>query len=227
MNVGTEPVRSRAGLVSSVAWSVGGRTTYALEGSVFNGGSTIQWLRDELHLIDSAPECDRLAESVDSSGGVIVVPAFTGMGAPYWDMYARGAILGVTRGTGRAHIARAVLESIAFQVTDLMLAMRQDAGCDITCLRADGGASVSDILLQMQADLLRIPVDRPAMVETTAFGAAALAGLNCGMWSSLEELSALRRSDRVFTPQRVQAECDDAYRMWKRAVQRAGDWIEH
>ena len=227
MNVGGKPVRSRAGLVTSVAWSVNDTVTYALEGSVFNGGSTIQWLRDELHLIDSAPECDRLAESVDSSGGVIVVPAFTGMGAPYWDMYARGAILGVTRGTGRAHIARAVLESIAFQVTDLMLAMRQDAGCDITCLRADGGASVSDILLQMQADLLRIPVDRPAMVETTAFGAAALAGLNCGMWSSLEELSALRRSDRVFTPRRVQAECDDAYRMWKRAVQRAGDWIEH
>ena len=227
MNVGEKPVRSRAGLLTSVAWQVDGKTTYALEGSVFNAGSTIQWLRDELHLIDSAPECDRLAESVDSSGGVIVVPAFTGLGAPYWDMYARGAILGVTRGTGRAHIARAVLEAIAFQVTDLMLAMRQDAGCDITCLRADGGASVSNILLQMQADLLRIPVDRPAMVETTAFGAAALAGLNCGMWESLEELSALRRSDRVFTPQRVQAECDDAYRMWKRAVQRAGDWIEH
>ena len=227
MNVGGKPVRSRAGLVTSVAWSVNDTVTYALEGSVFNGGSTIQWLRDELHLIDSAPECDTLAESVPSSGGVIVVPAFTGLGAPYWDMYARGAILGVTRGTGRAHIARAVLEAIAFQVTDLMLAMRQDAGCDITCLRADGGASVSNILLQMQADLLRIPVDRPAMVETTAFGAAALAGLNCGVWSSLDELAALRRSDRVFTPQRVQAECDDAYRMWKRAVQRSADWIEH
>ena len=227
MNVGDKPVRSRAGLVTSVAWSVNDTVTYALEGSVFNGGSTIQWLRDELHLIDSAPECDTLAESVPSSGGVIVVPAFTGLGAPYWDMYARGAILGVTRGTGRAHIARAVLEAIAFQVTDLMLAMRQDAGCDITCLRADGGASVSNILLQMQADLLRIPVDRPAMVETTAFGAAALAGLNCGVWSSLDELAALRRSDRVFTPQRVQAECDDAYRMWKRAVQRSADWIEH
>ena len=227
MNVGGKPVRSRAGLVTSVAWSVNDTVTYALEGSVFNGGSTIQWLRDELHLIDSAPECDTLAESVPSSGGIIVVPAFTGLGAPYWDMYARGAILGVTRGTGRAHIARAVLEAIAFQVTDLMLAMRQDAGCDITMLRADGGASVSDILLQMQADLLRIPVDRPAMVETTAFGAAALAGLNCGVWSSLDELAALRRSDRVFTPQRVQAECDDAYRMWKRAVQRSADWIEH
>ena len=227
MNTGEKPVFSQNGLVTTVAWGLDGRVNYALEGSIFVAGAAIQWLRDELHLIDSAPECDTLAESVPSSGGVIVVPAFTGLGAPYWDMYARGAILGVTRGTGRAHIARAVLEAIAFQVTDLMLAMRQDAGCDITCLRADGGASVSNILLQMQADLLRIPVDRPAMVETTAFGAAALAGLNCGVWSSLDELAALRRSDRVFTPQRVQAECDDAYRMWKRAVQRSADWIEH
>ena len=226
MNVGAEPVRSRAGLVSSVAWSVGGRTTYALEGSVFNGGSTIQWLRDELRLVDSAPECDRLAESVENSGGVVVVPAFTGLGAPYWDMYARGAILGITRGTGRAHIARAVLECIAYQVTDLMLAMRQDAGCDITALRADGGASVSDILMQMQADLLRIPVDRPTMVETTAFGAASLAGLACGLWRDTEELAALRRSQRVFLPQRPQADCDDEYRLWKKAVSRACHWAE-
>lgn len=227
MNVGDKVVRSRAGLVTSVAWSVGGKTTYALEGSVFNGGSTIQWLRDELELIPSAPECDRLAETVADSGGVVMVPAFTGLGAPYWDMYARGAILGITRGTKRAHIARAVLESIAYQVTDLMLAMRQDAGCDITTLRVDGGASVSDLLLQMQSDLLRISVDRPTMVETTAFGAAALAGLSCGMWSSLEELQALRRSQRVFTPIRMQADCDREYRLWKRAVSRAADWIEH
>ena len=227
MNVGTEPVRSRAGLVSSVAWSVGGRTTYALEGSVFNGGSTIQWLRDELRIISSAPEINRLAASVPDSGGVVVVPAFTGLGAPYWDMYARGAVLGITRGTDRGHLARAVLECIAYQVTDLMLAMRQDAGCDITMLRADGCASVSDILLQMQADLLRIPVDRPEMVETTAFGAAALAGLSCGVWSGLEELTRLRRSQRVFLPQRPQADCDRDYRLWKRAVSRASDWIEH
>ena len=227
MNVGAEPVRSRAGLVTSVAWQVNGETNYALEGSVFNGGSTIQWLRDELRIIDSAPQINDLAATVPSSGGVVVVPAFTGLGAPYWDMYARGTILGLTRGTGRAHIARAVLECIAFQVTDLMLAMRQDAGCDIARLRVDGGASVSDLLMQMQADSLRIPVDRPAMVETTAFGAAALAGLACGMWSSLEELQALRRSDRVFLPQRIQSECDEEYRLWKRAVSRAADWIEH
>ena len=227
MNVGAEPVRSRAGLVTSVAWQVNGETNYALEGSVFNGGSTIQWLRDELKIIDSAPQINDLAATVSSSGGVVVVPAFTGLGAPYWDMYARGTILGLTRGTGRAHIARAVLECIAFQVTDLMLAMRQDAGCDIARLRVDGGASVSDLFMQMQADSLRIPVDRPAMVETTAFGAAALAGLACGMWSSLEELQALRRSDRVFLPQRIQSECDEEYRLWKRAVSRAADWIEH
>ena len=227
MNVGSNPVRSRAGLVTSVAWQVGGETNYALEGSVFNGGSTIQWLRDEMKIISSAPEISELAATVPSSGGVVMVPAFTGLGAPYWDMYARGAILGLTRGTGRAHIARAVLECIAYQVTDLMLAMRQDAGCDIACLRVDGGASVSDLLMQMQADSLRIPVDRPAMVETTAFGAAALAGLACGLWKSREELRALRRSDRVFLPQRVQSECDEEYRLWKRAVSRAADWIEH
>ena len=227
MNVGGAPVRSRAGLVSSVAWQVDGQTTYALEGSVFNGGSTIQWIRDELELIDSAPECDRLAETVPDSGGVVVVPAFTGLGAPYWDMYARGAILGITRGTKRAHVARAVLEAIAFQVTDLMLAMRQDAGCDITELRVDGGASVSNILMQMQADYLRIPVNRPDMVETTAFGAAALAGLACGMWKDCAELEALRSVQRVFTPERVQTDCDKDYRLWKRAVGRAADWIEH
>ena len=227
MNVGDTPVRSRAGLVTSVAWQVGGKTTYALEGSVFNGGSTIQWLRDELRIISSAPEINRLAASVPDSGGVVVVPAFTGLGAPYWDMYARGAVLGITRGTDRGHLARAVLECIAYQVTDLMMAMRQDAGCDITMLRVDGGASVSDILLQMQADLLRIPVDRPEMVETTAFGAAALAGLSCGVWRDLEELKTLRRSQRVFLPEGTQADCDRSYRLWKRAVSRAADWIEH
>ena len=227
MNVGAQPVRSRAGLVSSVGWHVNGQTTYVLEGSVFNGGSTIQWIRDELQLIHSAPEINTLAAEVPDSGGVVLVPAFTGLGAPYWDMYARGALLGITRGTNRAHIARAVLECIAFQVTDLMQAMRQDAGRDVTCLRVDGGASVSDLLMQMQADLLRIEVDRPAMVETTAFGAAALAGLSCGVWSGLEELSALRQSQRIFRPERAQSECDKEYRLWKRAVQRAADWIEH
>ena len=227
MNIGPTPVESKAGLVTSVGWTLRGETSYVLEGSVFNAGSTIQWLRDELELVDSAPECDRLAETVPDSGGIVVVPAFTGLGAPYWDMYARGAILGITRGTKRAHVARAVLESIAFQVTDLMRAMQRDAGCEITTLRVDGGASVSDLLMQMQSDLLRIGVDRPVMVETTAFGAAALAGLSCGMWESLEELSALRRSQRLFLPQRREEDCEQEYALWQRAVGRAGGWIEH
>ena len=226
MNVGREAVRSRAGLVTSVGWSVGGETSYALEGSVFNAGSTIQWLRDELKLIDSAPECDRLAESVPDSGGVVIVPAFTGLGAPYWDMYARGTILGLTRGSTRAHIARAVLDAIALQVTDLVRAMNADAPCPIPTLRVDGGASVSDILMQIQADLLGIPVDRPAQVETTAFGAAALAGLAVGVWKDTGELEKLRRSQHVFTPLRSEADCGREYRRWQRAVERARAWAE-
>ena len=186
---------------------------------MFNAGSAIQWLRDELGLIGTSHECDLLAESVPDAGGVYLVPAFTGLGAPYWDMYARGCIVGVTRGTTRAHIARAVLEAIAFEVTDLMNAMRQDAGCEITVLRVDGGASVSDVML-------RFPVDRPKMVETTAFGAAALAGLAVGFWQSTDEVRALRVSDRVFSPERAQAECDEKYRLWKRAVSCACGWIE-
>ena len=227
MNVGKQAVRSKAGLVTSVGWSVGGKLTYALEGSVFNAGSTIQWLRDELGLIESAPDCDRLAESVPSSGGVFVVPAFTGLGAPYWDMYARGTIVGLTRGSTRAHIARAVLDSIAFQVTDLVRAMNDDAPCPLTTLRVDGGAAVSDILMQTQADLLRLPVDRPAQVETTAFGAAALAGLAVGVWSGLEELEGLRRSQHVFLPQREESACAADYRQWRRAVERSRMWIEN
>ena len=226
MNVGREAVRSRAGLVTSVGWSIGGETSYALEGSVFNGGSTIQWLRDELKLIDSAPECDRLAESVPDSGGVVIVPAFTGLGAPYWDMYARGTILGLTRGSTRAHIARAVLDAIALQVTDLVRAMNADAPCPIPTLRVDGGASVSDILMQIQADLLGIPVDRPAQVETTAFGAAALAGLAAGVWKDTGELEKLRRSQHVFTPLRSGEDCGREYRRWQRAVERARAWAE-
>ena len=226
MNVGQVPVRSLSGLVTAVGWALGGKVSYALEGSVFNAGSTIQWLRDELGLIETAPDCDRLAESVPSSGGVYVVPAFTGLGAPYWDMYARGTIVGLTRGSTKAHIARAVLDSIAFQVTDLVRAMNADAPCPITTLRVDGGASVSDILMQTQADLLRLPVDRPAQVETTAFGAAALAGLAVGVWSGLEELEGLRRSQHLFQPQRAEADCAADYRQWLRAVERARSWVE-
>ena len=223
MNVGETPVRSRAGLVTTVGWQLGGETTYALEGSVFNAGSAIKWLREEMGLISSPQECNELAASVKDTGGVYFVPAFTGLGAPYWDMYARGCLVGITRGTSRAHVARAVLESIAYQVTDLMEAMRCDAACEMSVLRVDGGVSVSDFAMQFQSDLLRIPVDRPEMVETTAFGAAALAGLAVGMWKDLDELRALRVSERVFTPQ---DECEEKYRLWKRAVERAQNWAE-
>ena len=227
MNVGDQPVTSAAGLVTSVAWSIRDQVTYALEGSVFNAGSTIQWLRDELGLISSAPECDRLAESVPDAGGVFVVPAFTGLGAPYWDMYARGTIVGLTRGSTKAHIARAVLDSIAYQVADLVELMQTEAPCPVTVLRVDGGASVSDIMMQTQADLLQLPVDRPAQVETTAFGAAALAGLAVGVWDDLEELSALRRSQSLFLPQRPAAACQADCAQWRRAVSRARGWIEN
>ena len=227
MNVGDTPVRSRSGLVTSVGWQVAGKTVYALEGSVFNAGSTIQWLRDELGLIQSAPECDRLAESVPDSGGVVVVPAFTGLGAPYWDMYARGTIVGLTRGSTKAHIARAVLECIAYQTADLVRVMNADAPCPLTELRVDGGASVSDILMQIQADLLRLPVDRPAQVETTAFGAAALAGLAVGVWNGFDELAALRRSQCVFRPQREEKACLADLARWHRAVERSRSWIEN
>ena len=227
MNVGDTPVRSRSGLVTSVGWQVAGKTVYALEGSVFNAGSTIQWLRDELGLIQSAPECDRLAESVPDSGGVVVVPAFTGLGAPYWDMYARGTIVGLTRGSTKAHIARAVLECIAYQTADLVRVMNADAPCPLTELRVDGGASVSDILMQIQADLLRLPVDRPTQVETTAFGAAALAGLAVGVWHGFDELAALRRSQCVFRPQREEKTCLADLARWHRAVERSRSWIEN
>lgn len=227
MNVGSEPVHSQNGLVTSVAWSINGKTTYAMEGSVFNAGSAIQWLRDGLKLIESAPECDRLAESVPDAGGVLLVPAFTGLGAPYWDMYARGTIVGITRGTTRAHIARATLDSIAYQVADLVNTMQTDAPCPITTLRVDGGASVSDILMQTQADLLQLSVDRPVQVESTAFGAAALAGLAAGVWQDLDELEKLRQSQHVFLPRMDAETCTANYRRWQRAVARAADWIEH
>ena len=226
MNTGDTICRSQNGLISTIGISLNGKVEYALEGSVFVGGAVIQWVRDGLRMIQESRDAEYYAQKVPDNGGIYIVPAFTGLGAPYWDMYARGCIVGVTRGTTRAHIARAVLEAIAFEVTDLMNAMRQDAGCEITVLRVDGGASVSDVMLRFQSDLLRIPVDRPKMVETTAFGAAALAGLAVGFWQSTDEVRALRVSDRVFSPERAQAECDEKYRLWKRAVSCACGWIE-
>lgn len=223
MNLGGASLRSPSGLLTSVGWSLGGQTVYVLEGSVFNAGSSIQWLRDELGIIKTARECDELAESVPDSAGVYLVSAFTGLGAPHWDMYARGAILGLTRGAGRAHLCRATLEGIAYQVADLMNAMATDSARPLAVLRVDGGASVSDFLLQFQADLLKMPVERPLMVETTALGAAWLAGLHAGVWSNLAELERSRYTQRVFLPRR---DVSDAYAGWRKAVRRAMDWEE-
>ena len=226
LNTGDQSVRSASGLVTSVAWSIGGRTTYALEGSVFNAGSSIQWLRDEVGLLSTSSECEALATSVPDNGGVYLVSAFTGLGAPRWDMYARGAIVGLTRGSKKAHIARAALEGIAYQVKDLLDAMELDAGEPLSVLRVDGGASVNNFMMQFQSDILRKPIDRPKMVETTAFGAAFLAGLAVGVWRDISDIALLRESDRVFTPQMDENEAVQLHHKWLRAVERAAKWEE-
>lgn len=226
LNTGGQSVRSASGLVTSVAWSIGGKTTYALEGSVFNAGSSIQWLRDEVGLLSTSSECETLATSVPDNGGVYLVSAFTGLGAPRWDMYARGAIVGLTRGSTKAHIVRAALEGIAYQVKDLLDAMEKDAGEPLSVLRVDGGASVNNFMMQFQSDILRKPIDRPKMVETTAFGAAFLAGLAVGVWKDIGDIADIRESDRVFTPQMEAEEATALHKKWLRAVERAAKWEE-
>ncbi|MBQ4577960.1 MAG: glycerol kinase GlpK [Clostridia bacterium] len=226
MNTGSRSLRSENGLLTSVAWQLGGATTYALEGSVFNAGSTVQWLRDELQLIGSAHETDLLAESVADNGGVYLVSAFTGLGAPHWDMYARGAILGLTRGATKAHIARAALEGIAYQVADLVSTMEKDLGRPLSSLWVDGGASVSNFMMQYQADLLRCSIYRPKMVETTAAGAAYLAGLAVGLWDSPEAIVKNRRLEQVFAPQMPAEQAQEYLSRWHKAVARSLKWEE-
>ncbi len=227
MNTGDKRVESKSNLVTGVAWGIGDKVTYAIEGSAFNAGSVIKWLRDDLQLIPSARRCDELAESVPNSNGVYFVPAFTGLGAPYWDMYARGTIVGLTRGANSAHICRSVLEAIAYQMTDLLEAMKKDSDINLSELRVDGGASVSDIMMQIQADMIRTNVNRPKMVETTAIGAAYLAGLAVGFWESTEEIEKIRQVDKVFEPQMDIEKREKRYRGWLRAVERSRDWVEH
>ena len=224
MNTGPTVPVSRSGLLSCVAWSIRGETNYCLEGSVFNAGSTVQWMRDELHLISSAEETQALAESVPNNGGVYLVSAFTGLGAPYWDMYARGTLVGITRGTTRAHVVRAGLEGIAYQVRDLIDAMEKDAGAPMQILRVDGGASVNRFLMQFQADVLRCPIDRPVMVETTALGAAFLAGLHAGVWSNVGDIVRIRESAHIFRPKMDAESAQELCRRWHKAVERAKDW---
>ena len=223
-NTGTRRFESTAGLISTVAWTLGGETTYALEGSIFSAGSTIQWLRDGLGLISEAAESEDLALQVPDNGGVYLVPAFYGLGAPYWDAYARGAIVGLSGGTNKAHIARAALESIAYQTRDVLEAMRQDAGIDPSSLRVDGGATANDFLMQFQADILGIPVERSAVKETTALGAGYLAGIGVGFWGSPHDIADLWRADRRFEPKMSDAHRASLYADWHRAVERAAGW---
>ena len=227
MNTGDQPVPSQNGLLTTMAWRIGGKPTYALEGSVFMGGATIQWLRDEMKMITRASETESLAESVKDTGGVYLVPAMTGLGAPWWDMYSRGTLVGMTRGTGRAHIIRAALEAIAYQSDDLMQAMIRDAGRKPEKLQVDGGASANGFLMQFQADISRIPVVRPQVMETTALGAALLAGLGCGLYSGMEEIAHLWKKDLEFTPRMDEKTREAGLKGWHRAVERALDWAEH
>lgn len=223
-NIGTTPTASRNKLVTTIAWRIGDRTEYALEGSVFIGGAVVQWLRDGLGLVRTAADVEALALSVPDNGGVFMVPAFAGLGAPHWDPFARGAVVGITRGTGAGHFARAALESIAFQVADLLDAMGADCGIRATELRADGGAAANNTLLQIQADLLGIAVVRPAITETTALGAAYLAGLAAGVWPSAEAVTGQWQVDRRFEPRMPEAERRRLRARWNLAIERAKGW---
>ena len=224
MNTGNRPVASRSGLLTTVGWRIGNDTTYCLEGSVFIAGAAVQWLRDGLGLIGTSAEIERLAAQADDSGGIVFVPALVGLGAPYWDPHARGAIFGITRGTTAAQLARATVESMAFQSCDVLRAMQQDAASPLVELKADGGASVNDGLLQFQADLLGLPVVRPVITETTALGAAYLAGLAVGFWTDQADLAKHWAADRRFTPRMAADECERRYRMWQKAVERTRGW---
>jgi glycerol kinase len=224
MNLGNQPAMSRNQLITTVAWELNGQTEYALEGSVFVGGAVVQWLRDGLGLIKSSADIEALAASVRDSDGVYFVPAFAGLGAPHWDPYARGSIVGLTRGTKAGHIARAALEGIAFQVADVLDAMREDSGIQTTQLRVDGGACANNLLMQFQADLLQAPVARPAVIETTALGAAYLAGLAAGYWKDREAVKAAWRAERVFEPTLSADEIAHRRRRWAEALKRAREW---
>ncbi|MFQ3271223.1 MAG: glycerol kinase, partial [Lentimonas sp.] len=226
MNTGNQIVRSQNNLLTTVAWRIGNQTEYALEGSVFIGGAVVQWLRDELQLVRTADELNELAASVPDSNGLFLVPAFAGLGAPHWDPYARGAALGITRGTNRAHLCRAALESIAFQSADLITAMEKDSGLSLKQLRVDGGASRSATLLQFQADLLQSQVVRPQNIETTAIGAAYLAGLAVGFWKNRETIAKRWSADAHFKPQRGSSEMEPLRKGWSKAVDRAKAWEE-
>ncbi len=226
MNTGEKPVESQKGLLTTIAWGLEGKVEYALEGSIFVAGAAVQWLRDELKIIDNAAASEELASAVPDSNGVYVVPGFVGMGAPYWDMYARGAVLGLTRGANRNHLVRATLESIAYQTRDVLEAMQEDSGIRLKSLKVDGGAVVNNFLMQFQSDILGVPVDRPVVTETTALGAAYLAGLAVGFWPDKDEIARKWRVDKTFAPAMDQSQKESKYAGWKKAVGRALKWEE-
>ena len=224
INTGAERVHSEHGLLSIIAWDLGDGVTYGLEGSIFSTGATVQWLRDGLQFIDESADVEALAASVEDNGGVFLVPAFTGLGAPHWDMYARGTIVGITRGTTRAHIARAALESTAYQTRDALDAIKSDTGLDIPSLRVDGGGTANNLLMQFQSDILGIDIERHAIAETTALGAAYMAGLATGFWQNTDEIAVNWESDRPFVPTMEESQRERLYSDWQRAVQRSRNW---
>ncbi len=227
MNTGGRPVFSKNGLVTTIAWGLDGKVNYALEGSIFVAGAAIQWLRDGMRLIDSAADSEYMATKVHGTHGCYVVPAFTGLGAPHWDQYARGTIVGITRGTNKNHIIRATLESIALQVCDVIDAMKADAGIDVSALKVDGGASANNFLMQFQADMINAPVRRPACVESTAIGAAYLAGLAVGYWSSKEDVVKNQKIDRIFEPDMSEEDRETKRKGWNKAVKYAYGWAKN
>ena len=226
MNTGEKPVFSQNGLVTTVAWGLDGRVNYALEGSIFVAGAAIQWLRDEMRLIDSSPDSEYMATKVPDTNGCYVVPAFTGLGAPHWDQYARGTIVGITRGVNKNHIIRATMESLAYQVNDILVAMQADSGIKLAALNVDGGASANNLLMQMQSDISGAPVQRPTCVETTAMGAAYLAGLAVGYWASKEDVVRNRAIDRVFHPEITAEDRAAKVKGWNKAVKCSYGWAK-
>lgn len=224
MNTGEKAVTSKSGLLTTIAWGVDGKVEYALEGSIFIAGAVVQWLRDELRVLDNAAQSEELATKVEDNNGVYLVPAFIGLGAPYWDMYARGTIVGLTRGAKREHIVRAALESICYQTRDVLEAMQKDSGITLKSLKVDGGAVANNFLMQFQSDILGVPVDRPKVIETTALGAAYLAGLAVGYWKDKDDIAAKWQIDRTFKPEMDSNMKDNLYKGWKKAVERALDW---
>jgi glycerol kinase len=225
MNTGEKPIISNSGLLTTIAWGIEGKVNYALEGSVFIAGAAIQWLRDEVKILDSASDSEYFANSIPDNGGVYLVPAFSGLGAPYWDMYARGTIFGLTRGSGKAHIIRAALESMAYQTRDILTAMEKDSSIKLKSLKVDGGATANNFLMQFQSDILNTDVHRPKTLESTALGAAYLAGLAVGFWKK-EELVKESNADKIFNPGMEDIVRVKYYNTWLKAVEMSKSWLK-